>query len=256
MLEEETDAERYERLAEEIKAAIRKEYFTETGRCAIDTQTARVVALYFGLLPPEMEGRQMEDLTNLLRLKLSFQEMRAGMKEPYPPRVSLTTGFVRHPLPLPGALQPWRPLMDAYSLLLKTDYPSWLYEVKMGATTVWERWNSINPDGHISSTGMNSLNHYAYGSIVEWMYRYMCGLNQAAPGLRRSGSSRCPTRKTGSLPPGWNTTRPPGNTPAAGRRPGPATTYTLTVPFDCEAEVVLPSGRTETVGAGSYTFTE
>src|SRR5699024_265646 len=125
-------AERYERLADEIKAAIRKEYFTETGRCAIDTQTARVVALYFGLLPPEIEGRQMEDLTNLLRLKLSFQEMRAGMKEPYPPRVSLTTGFVGTPYLCP-ALSSHGGLMDAYSLLLKTDYPSWLYEVKMGA---------------------------------------------------------------------------------------------------------------------------
>ena len=65
--------------------------------------------------------------------------------------------------------------MDAYSLLLKTDYPSWLYEVSMGATTVWERWNSVLPDGHISGTGMNSLNHYAYGSIVEWMYRICAG---------------------------------------------------------------------------------
>jgi alpha-L-rhamnosidase len=65
----------------------------------------------------------------------------------------------------------------AYKLLLNEDYPSWLYAVNLGATTIWERWNSLNPDGSISSTSMNSFNHYAYGSIVEWMYRDMCGLN-------------------------------------------------------------------------------
>ena len=82
----------------------------------------------------------------------------------------------------------------AYTLLLNDDFPSWLYEVKMGATTVWERWNSVLPDGSISGTGMNSLNHYAYGSIVDWMYRNVCGLNpcEEAPGYKKllSGPSR------------------------------------------------------------------
>ena len=255
VLGEEADAGRYERLADEIKAAIRKEYFTGTGRCAIDTQTARVVALYFGLLPPEMEGRQMEDLTNLLRLKLSFQEMRAGMKEPYPPRVSLTTGFVGTPYLCP-ALSSHGGLMDAYSLLLKTDYPSWLYEVKMGATTVWERWNSINPDGHISSTGMNSLNHYAYGSIVEWMYRYMCGLNQAAPGFKKVRFQPMPDPENRLDSARMEYDSAAGKYACGWEKAGNGYTYTLTVPFDCEAEVVLPSGQTRTVGAGSYTFTE
>ena len=77
----------------------------------------------------------------------------------------------------------------AYRLLLNEDYPSWLYAVNLGATTIWERWNSLNPDGSISSTGMNSLNHYAYGSIVEWMYRDMCGLN---PSSGEDGVDRLP----------------------------------------------------------------
>ena len=68
---------------------------------------------------------------------------------------------------------------EAYSLLLQEEYPGWLYEVNMGATTVWERWNSILPDGHISDTGMTVWNHYAYGVIAEWMYRCMCGLTPA-----------------------------------------------------------------------------
>jgi alpha-L-rhamnosidase len=75
----------------------------------------------------------------------------------------------------------------AYTLLLNKDYPSWLYAVTMGATTIWERWNSVLPDGKISGTDMNSLNHYAYGSIAEWMYRNVAGINpvEDQPGYRQ-----------------------------------------------------------------------
>lgn len=65
----------------------------------------------------------------------------------------------------------------AYGLLLNKDYPGWLYEVNLGATTIWERWNSLLPDGTISGIGMNSMNHYSYGSIVEWMFRHGVGIN-------------------------------------------------------------------------------
>ena len=64
----------------------------------------------------------------------------------------------------------------AYRLLLNEEYPGWLHEVKLGATTVWERWNSLDEDGKISSTGMNSLNHYSYGAILEWMFRHVGGI--------------------------------------------------------------------------------
>ena len=72
-------------------------------------------------------------------------------------------------------------------LQINDDYPSWLYAVKLGATTIWERWNSVLADGSIGDTGMNSLNHYAYGSIAEWMYRNMCGINPSEdiPGFRK-----------------------------------------------------------------------
>ena len=75
----------------------------------------------------------------------------------------------------------------AYALLLNEEYPGWLYEVNMGATTVWERWNSVLPNGMISDTGMNSLNHYAYGAVMEWVYRDVAGINpvEDAPGFRK-----------------------------------------------------------------------
>ena len=122
------------------------------------------------LVPDEFRKRLVSDLVK----KLKEQKMH------------LTTGFVGTAF-LCSALAENGEVEAAYTLLLNEDYPSWLYEVNMGATTVWERWNSVLPDGHLSGTGMNSLNHYAYGAIVEWMYRYMCGLNpvDAAPGYRK-----------------------------------------------------------------------
>ncbi len=86
----------------------------------------------------------------------------------------LNTGFVETPLLLP-ALSAHGMNNLAYSILLNETYPSWLFDVNLGATTVWKRWNSILEDGTISGTEMNSLNHYAYGSIAEWMYCYMIG---------------------------------------------------------------------------------
>lgn len=154
------DALFYTKLAEEVREAIRKEYFTSTGRIAVDTQTAMVLALRFGFVPEEAKTR----LVQALKSKLEEE------------KIHLTTGFVGTPYLCPVLTE--NSLADyAYTLLLNEDFPSWLYEVNMGATTIWERWNSVLPDGRISDTGMNSLNHYAYGSIVEWMYRYMCGIN-------------------------------------------------------------------------------
>lgn len=161
---------KYSKLSEEIRQAILNEYFTPNGRCAIYTQTAMIVALYMNLVPK----KHRERLLNELREKLDKDNNH------------LTTGFVGTPyfcrvLSDNGANE------EAYKLLLNDDYPSWLYAVKLGATTIWERWNSVLPDGNIGDTGMNSLNHYAYGSIAEWMYKNMCGINpvEETPGFRK-----------------------------------------------------------------------
>lgn len=156
------EADAYQNLSDEIKLAIQSEYFTPTGRLAIPTQTGYVLALFMDLAPEAYRERVKRDL--ILKLNSDKQHLRTGfVGTPYLCRVLSSIGA--------NDL--------AYKLLLNEDYPSWLYAINLGATTIWERWNSINPDGSISSTSMNSLNHYAYGSIVEWMYRDMCGLNPA-----------------------------------------------------------------------------
>ena len=165
-LGDQANAKKYDQRAEEIRAAFRKEFFTATGRIAEPTQTAMLLALSMNLAPDEARPRLVRDL----RKKLEARNMH------------LDTGFV-------GTYHLMRTLSSvglgacAYTLLLNEDYPSWLYEVNMGATTVWERWNSVLPDGIVSDTGMNSMNHYSYGAVVEWMYRCMCGLNAIEPGF-------------------------------------------------------------------------
>lgn len=149
----------YTELAKEVKEAIYQEYFSPNGRCVCDTQTAKVIALYMDLIPSRVRDRVACDLEQQL----------------YDNDGYLDTGFV-------GTTYLCKTLSQnnlnelAYTLLLNEEMPSWIYEVNMGATTIWERWNSVLPDGSLNPQGMNSMNHYTYGSILEWMYRYMCGI--------------------------------------------------------------------------------
>jgi alpha-L-rhamnosidase len=162
------DAATYNALAEKVMDGVRKEYYSATGRSCINTQTALVMALYFGVI-----GNR-ERVRAELRQKIERNDGK------------LQTGFVGTPL-LCNVLSDNGMSDLAYRLLLNEEYPGWLYTVNLGATTIWERWNSVEADGRISSTGMNSLNHYAYGSIVEWLYRHAAGINPTVenPGFRK-----------------------------------------------------------------------
>ena len=131
----------------------------------------------------------------------------------------------------------------AYTLFLNEKYPGWLYEVGMGATTVWERWNSVMPDGHVSDTGMNSLNHYAYGAVVEWLCRDAAGLApvEDAPGFRRALMHPRPDMRLGEIDFSYES--------AMGRyrthwKTVDETTFDweIDIPFGAQAEAVLPAG--------------
>lgn len=167
ILGDEESAEYYRRLADRILDEINHEFYSPAGRCCIPTQTAQILTLTEGL---NNAARAKETLQNLL--------LNNGNK--------LATGFVGTPL-LCGCLTKCGLEKEAFGLLLNEEYPGWLYEVNLGATTVWERWNSLDETGHISSTGMNSLNHYAYGSIVGWIWRDVAGIHvvEDAPGLKK-----------------------------------------------------------------------
>jgi alpha-L-rhamnosidase len=163
------DATKYAGLADQIKAAWVQEYVSPNGRVGEDTQTAYVLALQFDLLPDALRDRAVE------RLGLELET-----------RKHLTTGFLGTPYLL-DVLSRFRPASDAaYMLLERTEYPSWLYPVTKGATTIWERWDGIKPDGSFQDAGMNSFNHYAYGAVGEWMYTTIAGLDidDGVPGYK------------------------------------------------------------------------
>jgi len=162
------DAADYAGLEEKIRAAFQKEYVTPNGRLSSNTQTAYALALAFELLP---ETQRAEAAARLAADVRKFGH--------------LTTGFLGTPV-LCQTLSDYGYLDEAYMLLNRKEYPSWLYPVTKGATTIWERWDGIKPDGSFQDAGMNSFNHYAYGAIGEWMYRVVAGLeiDEKAPGYK------------------------------------------------------------------------
>ncbi len=153
-----------------MKAAFTDEFVTPSGRVGPNTQTAYVLALHFDLLPESLRPLAVERLVN---------EIRQG-------RYHLTTGFVGTPY-LCHVLSRYGYTDVAYELLNQESYPSWLYPVTRGATTIWERWDGIKPDGSFQDASMNSFNHYAYGAIGEWLYRVVAGIevDPTEPGYKR-----------------------------------------------------------------------
>lgn len=163
------DAEYFKELHTNIVHAFRNEFVTPAGKIAVPSQTAHVLALQFDLLDATARTRAVDQLAKLVK--------EAGNH--------LTTGFVGTPYLNPVLSDAG--LHDlAYTLLFQEDYPSWLYQVTQGATTVWEHWDGIKEDGSLWSADMNSFNHYAYGAIGEWLYRYVAGIrsDEHQPGFR------------------------------------------------------------------------
>lgn len=169
ILNKEEDANEYEELHNNILDAFRKEFVTPNGRLASPTQTACVLALMFDLVDEKDRKRTIDTLVKYLDEN----------------NCHLTTGFVGTPY-LCHVLSSNGYNDIAYKLVLQTDYPSWLYQITKGATTIWEHWDGIKEDGSFWSADMNSFNHYAYGSIGDWLYRVVAGIDtsEGSPGYK------------------------------------------------------------------------
>jgi alpha-L-rhamnosidase len=171
VLGRDVDARKYRTMFNDLRDAFRKEFVSPNGRVSENTQTAYALALNFGLLTPEeMRGAVQRLVDDIAR--------HDG---------HLTTGFLGTP-ELTTALSGNGRFDAAYKLLLQKGYPSWLYPITRGATTMWERWDGIKPDGSFEEISMNSFNHYAFGAIGDWMYRTIGGidLDPAAPGYKHA----------------------------------------------------------------------
>ena len=167
VLNNKEDEKTYNDIFEKVKAAFNKNYVTEEGCVFSDSQTGYVLALMFDLLP--------EDLRQTATTYLVDDIKRRGNH--------LSTGFLGTPY-LCHVLSENGRTSVAYDLLLQHTFPSWLYPVKMGATTIWERWDGEKTDSTFQDAGMNSFNHYAYGAIGDWMYRVVAGIEIGTPGYK------------------------------------------------------------------------
>jgi alpha-L-rhamnosidase len=159
------DAEDFRLLAERVRAAFNQHYVDDNGIVSSDCATVYALAIVFGLLDDDTAARAGGRLSTLVR--------QNGYR--------ISTGFAGTPY-VTDALTQTGHLDDAYQLLLERSCPSWLYPVTMGATTIWERWDSLLPDGTINPGQMTSFNHYALGAVADWIHRTVGGIAPLAPG--------------------------------------------------------------------------
>lgn len=230
-------ADHYAELAARVRAAFAREYVTGGGRVVSDAQTAYALALEWALLPDDRQrvraGRRLADLVRASAFRIG-------------------TGFIGTAL-IADALTNVGEVEVGYRLLLQTAVPSWLYPVTMGATTVWERWDSLLPDGSINPGEMTSFNHYALGAVADWLHRRVAGLAAAAPGFREIEVRPLPG-------PGLSTASarhltPYGEAAVSWERTNGRFRLCVLVPVGATATVHLPDGSQPVrVGHGRHGF--
>lgn len=229
------DAVFYAAEADKVRRAWLAEYVSPGGRIVSDAQTAYALAIEFGIADPQLAHRFGERLAHLVR--------RDGYR--------ISTGFVGTPL-VNDALTRTGHDAAAARMLLQTECPSWLYSVRMGATTIWERWDSLLEDGSINPGEMTSFNHYALGSVADWLHRVVAGLAPAAPGYQQvriaphalPGLDMASARHDG----------PYGPIEVAWQRAGDTINVQASIPPNSSALVDLPGRESFEVASGHHAW--
>jgi len=223
-------------LRRRVASAFVHEWVAPSGRLANESQTAYALAICFGLLEPDQQERAGRRLAELVT--------EAGFH--------IGTGFAGTPWLL-HALTRTGQTEIAYRVLTQTTPPSFLYPISMGATTIWERWDAVLPDGRLNSTGMTSLNHYALGTVADWLHRTVGGVEATEAGYRRVRVAPIPG---GGLT--WARTvhdTVHGRITVQWRNDGDTRVVEVSVPEGITADVLLPghaSKSQETVGPGEH----
>lgn len=237
VLDKREDVERYGALAEEVRDAFCRAHLKPDGRLSSDAQTAYALAIVFDLLPGDARSRAGERLAELV----AENDNR------------IATGFAGVNV-VSDALSATGHEEQAYALLLERGCPSWLYGVSMGATTIWERWDSLLPDGSVNPGEMTSFNHYALGSVADWIHRVIAGLSPLEPGYRRF---LVRPRPGGGIT--WANTQhdtPYGRASVAWELADDGLHLEVTVPTGTGAVVELPNGGRHTLGPGAHHVAE
>lgn len=234
VLGKEKEHKEYTELYNKICNEFRNEFLTPNGRILGDTQTAHVLALYFDLAVDK--AKCAAELDKMIK--------ENGNK--------LKTGFLGTPY-LCYALSDNGYSETAYDLLLQTEYPSWLYPVTKGATTIWEHWDGVKPDGSFWSDDMNSFNHYAYGAVADWMYSNIAGINydEEKPAYKHIIIKPLVTEQLDFAKASVKTVH--GVVESGWARENGKVKYSVTIPVNTTATVVI-GDKTYNVGSGKHEF--
>ncbi|HPE76472.1 MAG TPA: glycoside hydrolase family 78 protein [Draconibacterium sp.] len=227
------DAAKYAQLSDQIKKAFVNEFVAPSGRLVSHTQTAYLLAIAFDLLPADLVSKSAAYLAEDVN---KFKH--------------LTTGFVGTPL-LCKTLSAQGYDELAFMLLNRKEYPSWLYPVTQGATTIWERWDGQKPDGTFQDVGMNSFNHYAYGAIGEWLYTYVAGIriDEENPGYKHFFLAPHPGGGLTNAKATFKSIH--GEISSAWKTEGGNMVYEVSIPANTTATVVLPSASIDKVSVNN-----
>lgn len=238
LLGHDQDAAEFLALAKRVRDAFRHEFISASGRLVAESATAYALAITFEILDPGQLQKAGDRLAEIVAQR--------GYR--------ISTGFAGTPL-VTEALSSTGHIDTAYRLLLEEECPSFLYPVTMGATTIWERWDSVLPDGSINATGMTSLNHYALGAVADWLHRVVGGLQRTEPGYKRIRIAPQPGGGLTSANSSHDTIR--GRIEVSWRIADGEVTVQACIPPDTEADVVLPFHPQEpvlTVGDGTHSW--
>ncbi len=235
LLGEKEDKKLYKDKYEKQLKRVRDEYFTAGGRLCFDTVTAQVLALYFDIVPEEHRKKLAESLNENIKIH----------------NYTLCTGFMGTTYLL-YALADNGYFETACKVLMNNGYPGWLYEVDMGATTVWERWNSLMPDGTPNPDGMNSYNHYAYGSVMEFVIKRIAGLQPNAAGYKKIKIAPKPCKGLAEIKAEYDSVS--GKIVSGYKQKNGKITFFAEIPEGVEAEIVLPNEKPVKVKSGGYEY--
>jgi len=222
------DAKTYSELFNKIREVFINEYVTKAGRVGTNSQTSYVLALEFNLLPENLKSKAAAFLAE--DIKSRENHLSTGF---------LGTPFLCHVLSDNGYTD------IAYDLLLQESYPSWLYPVKMGATTIWERWDGEKTDSTFQDPGMNSFNHYAYGAIGDWMYRVSAGIEIGSPGYKTILIQPHVTKKLNYSRASFESSY--GRISSGWERKDGKIIIKVTIPANTSATIVLPTNSQDKV---------
>lgn len=238
------DAKKYSDAAAAQRAKFQHEYVSRSGRVVCESQTAYALAIVFKLLDIDAATNG----TKNTQLSVASAALAHVVEQD---RFNIGTGFVGTPIICDALVQAGH-LDKAYKMLLNESCPSWLYPITMGATTTWERWDSMLPNGKINEGEMTSFNHYALGAVADWMHRTIGGLESVAAGWKEI---RIQPRPGGDLQNAETRHETPyGTVSSSWTVNGNDFSLEVVVPANTTATVILPDGKEEVVGSGSYKF--